>query len=187
MSEFEYVVVMVSVVLGLGITQILAATTLVIQQPHRVRADWVHGSWVAYMLVQHFQSWWVIWLFREQMPPLNLITYMVMMGNPVLLYLATSVLLPPRLTRRIDLREHYERVRGWFFFLFGLSALWPLVTLIMLLGRIPLIWPIVLVEFLIPLTGYLFRQRRIHRLLAWIAWLTVLRVIGFELWRIASF
>jgi hypothetical protein len=187
-SEFEYVVVMVSVVLGLGITQILAGTTLSLQQPERIRADWIHSAWVLYMLLQHFQTWWVIWLFRNDLPSLNLLTFMVLMGNPVLLYLATSVLLPPRLTRRLDLRVHFERVRPWFFALFGASALWALVTFFILTGgRLPGFWPIAVLDLGIPLAGYLLAGRRVHGLLAVLIWLTVVRSLGITLLALRPF
>lgn len=177
MSEFEYVVVMVSVVLGLGITQILAGTTLSIQQPGRIRPDPVHGAWVAYMMLQHLQTWWVIWVARDDLPELNLGTFIVLMGNPVLLYLATSVLLPPRMTRRLVLREHFEQVRRSFFVLFGASAVWGIVTVRVLTGYLPPLWPLGLFELLIPLSGWWFASRRAQGVVVLLAWLTALRSV----------
>jgi hypothetical protein len=177
MSEFEYVVVMVSVVLGLGITQILAGTTLSIQQPDRIRPDPVHGAWVAYMMLQHLQTWWVIWVARDDLPSLNLGTFIVLMGNPVLLYLATSVLLPPRMTRRLDLRAHFESVRRSFFLLFGASAVWALVTVRVLTGGLPPFWPLSIAELAIPLAGWALARRRVQTIVVALAWLTALRSV----------
>lgn len=178
MSEFEYVVVMVSVVLGLGITQILAGTTLSIQQPDRIRPDPVHGGWVAYMMLQHLQTWWVIWLARDDLPVLNLGTFIVLMGNPVLLYLATSVLLPPRMTRRLVLRAHFEQVRRSFFLLFGASAVWALITVRVLTGTLPPLWPVSVAELSIPLAGWLLAARRVQGIVLAAAWLTALRSVA---------
>ena len=58
-SAFEYVTVLISIVLGLGITQILTGVADLIHQSKRVRVYWPLMIWVLLVLVMHVQEWWV--------------------------------------------------------------------------------------------------------------------------------
>ena len=57
MSLFEYVSVMVSVVLALGIAQILKGIGAFLVARDRRRAYWSHTIWLAFLTLYHVLIW----------------------------------------------------------------------------------------------------------------------------------
>jgi hypothetical protein len=55
MSNFEYVTVIVSVVLALGLSHLLGSIGSIISNPGRVRGYWLYFVWVFLLLTLHFQ------------------------------------------------------------------------------------------------------------------------------------
>lgn len=55
---FPYLSVLLSIIIGLGITQLLAAAGRLIWHRNRVRVDWLPLLWGAVLLVIFVQVWW---------------------------------------------------------------------------------------------------------------------------------
>src|SRR4051812_33075430 len=64
MQMFEYVVVLISIVIGLALTHLMQRIAGLIQHPARGRVWWVHLVWVAYMFLSIVFWWW--WEFQLQ-------------------------------------------------------------------------------------------------------------------------
>ncbi|MCX7356632.1 MAG: hypothetical protein NT015_00545, partial [Alphaproteobacteria bacterium] len=60
MTMFEYVMVLASIIVGLGMTHLLQGVLDIVQE--RTRAYWVHLVWVAWAFIQAIFWWW--WEFR---------------------------------------------------------------------------------------------------------------------------
>lgn len=124
-DAFNYVAVLVSIVLGLGITRVLGQLSEIIQKQNRSRRYWVHSLWIIAMFNALMLNWWV--LFRWRLAPhWNFFLFIWVMIAPVLLYLATAVLCPGELTSTgaKDWREYfYDNRRGFFV---CIAAIWPL-------------------------------------------------------------
>lgn len=128
MQPFEYLSVMTSVVLGLGISHLLADLTRLIEGRDKVKFYWVSIVWAVTLLMQHLQMWWVLFRYRE-IGQWNFFTFLLLFVPAMLLYAATVLLLPEfDPDQGIDLEQHYYRNRRWFF---GLAAL----TLMILSAR----------------------------------------------------
>ena len=65
MSLFEYVIVLVSVVLSLGLAKILESHAGLIQLGKRVRWSTTYLSWLLVILLWHIDIWASLWLLRE--------------------------------------------------------------------------------------------------------------------------
>ena len=61
MGVFEYVSVLTSIVIGMGIAHLLRGVARVIQHRGRGTSDWVHLIWVAFMFFQAIFFWWWEW------------------------------------------------------------------------------------------------------------------------------
>jgi hypothetical protein len=130
MNAFEYVAVMVTVVLALAVSHILTSLATMIANPERVRPYWVHILWAVFLLGLNLQAWLVLWTLRGQSEwPVGQIV--MMLTSSSLIFVAARVLqpeLPPGAC--VDLRGHFSRIR---FPLFAtLSAFW----LFPILGRV---------------------------------------------------
>ena len=62
MDIFEYVAVLTSIIIGLGITHLLRGVAGLIQHPDQHRIYWVHLVWVGYLFFTLIFWWW--WEFR---------------------------------------------------------------------------------------------------------------------------
>ena len=128
MSLFEYVSVMVSVILALGIAQILTAVGAHLTRRDRSRAYWLHSVWLVVLALYHIQVWWVLWDLRSR-PPDTIAGFLFTLLIPAIAYLLTYVLVNGRFPMNAE--DHFFRVKRPFFaLLLGLLScelLFPLV------------------------------------------------------------
>ena len=125
MSEFEYASVVVSIVLALGIADILRFLADTLREPGERRIYWVHLVWIVLLLELHLEFWWRMWAFRDQLtvgPELVL----VMMG-PALLFMASRILLPGQRDSG-DMAQLYYQHKSAFFAMMIATSLWSLAT-----------------------------------------------------------
>lgn len=133
-SSFEYVTVLISIVLGLGITQTLAGVAKLIQKHERITFYWPHLVWVAFILFLHIQEWWVMYELKTFIP-WRLPVFLFVMLYPINLYLMAKVVFPDRWSvRHIDLRQFYYQNCGKFFGLLVISAALSLLYNLFILG-----------------------------------------------------
>ena len=124
-DSFNYVAVLVSIVIGLGVTRVLSQLSEAIQAQQRPRNYWVHTLWMITLFVQLMLSWWLFYRWKGA-PQWNFFLFIWVTVNPTLLYLASGVLCPGELeaTDAKDWREYYYANRRGFFF--SLVLIWPL-------------------------------------------------------------
>ncbi len=123
MSAFEYVTVLISIILGLGITQILTGLADIFHKREKVTLYWPHMLWVLFVLVLHIQEWWVTYELKNYQP-WRLPTFLFIMMYPVNLFVLARMLFPIRLKgKRINLKNFYLKNYRKIFSLFIASAI----------------------------------------------------------------
>ena len=124
-EAFNYVAVLVSIIIGLGVTRILTGLSDAIQVGNRPRAYWVHTVWMFNMLIDLMLFWWVLYRWNT-VPQWTFFIFLWVNVAPILLYLSSGVLCPAELekTGSPDWRDYYYRNRRGFFFVVG--TIWPL-------------------------------------------------------------
>jgi hypothetical protein len=127
MSDFEYIVVLLSIILGLGITQLLSGIARLVRDGRALAPAWWVMLIVATLLLAHFQVWWASFTWRD-VQTWNFFSYVVFMLLPMLLYLLAYLILPAdlRLDGRELAREFIERRRPFF----AIMMLVPLASLL---------------------------------------------------------
>jgi hypothetical protein len=68
MSAFEYLSVLISIVLALGMTRVLAGIGEMLQARSRRRIYWVHVIWVANLFLYLVVAWWIFYRWRNEGP-----------------------------------------------------------------------------------------------------------------------
>ncbi len=123
-SAFEYVTVLISIILGLGITQILTGIADLVHQSKRVKIYGPHLLWVLIVLVLHVQEWWVTFDLRT-FAPWRLPIFLFVMIYPIILFILARLLFPFGIQEGfIDLKEfYYENYKKIFLFGIVLSVL----------------------------------------------------------------
>jgi hypothetical protein len=115
MTPFEHLAVLVSIVLGLGLTHLLASVHKVVQARRRVRLYALPLVWVALIFVSQIEWWWALFALRAT-ARWNFFYFLFVLLSPVSLYLASAFALPDiERGEEYDLRAYYYDNRAWFF------------------------------------------------------------------------
>ena len=126
MQMFEYVVVLISIVIGLALTHLMQGIAELIQNPRLVRIWWVHLVWVAYMFLSIVFWWW--WEFQLQhIKTWSFAIYLFVVFYAFYLYLICAVLFPRNLEGYNRYKDYFLARRFWFF---GLLIGWSVIDTI---------------------------------------------------------
>ncbi|WP_118856871.1 hypothetical protein [Sphingomonas mesophila] len=111
MNSFEYITVLVSIVIGLAIADIATSLHRLLRAGRRVRWDWIAPTAAALVLLELFNLWWKWHGFSGD----TLGEVMPYFAALLLLFLAASASLPDEVPADgIDLRE-FERSSHTYF------------------------------------------------------------------------
>ena len=93
MNEFEYISVLLSILIGLGVTQLLSGIARLIRDGRALAPAWWIFVITATLLLGNFQVWWISFAWRgvEEWTFFSYVTFMI---QPVLLYLLAYLILP---------------------------------------------------------------------------------------------
>lgn len=125
MAAFDYLSVMVSIVVGVGLTQLFAGIGNVVQVRRRVRRYWLHTLWVLLLVFIHAQVWWSFWALRA-VSDWTFVDFGYVLIGPGTLVIASHVVLPELVDDRIDVRAHYYDTSPLFFGMLVAVALWAM-------------------------------------------------------------
>jgi hypothetical protein len=107
MDAFSYLSVLLSIILGLAITQLLQGLGQLLQARQRVRWYWPAALWMATLLLVFVQSWWAMFALRS-VQAWTFGAFAVVLLQTVLEYLLAALLAPMSFGEgEVDLRAHY--------------------------------------------------------------------------------
>jgi len=125
MSDFEYASVVVSIVLALGIADILRFLADCLREPGQRRLFWVHLVWIFLLLELHVEFWWRMWDFRDFVDVGPMLTFLLL--GPAVLFVATRTLLPTS-AGELDMQQLYFQRKTAFFILVLVLNIWSLIA-----------------------------------------------------------
>ena len=111
--------VIVSIIMGLGITTLLRGAVNAVRAETEVKPGLLHSLWVVLVLFQHVAVWSIRWSGerREEWPAEVLLVFLLI---PIFLYAQAELLFPPT-GRKVNLTEYFLSNRRPFFSLAILS------------------------------------------------------------------
>lgn len=119
MDEFEYVMVLVSIIMGLGITHILFGFGGLVDRltgsGPKIELSLAHTSWLARIFFWMVMFWWWEFRFSELEPDWGVGLYLFLVGYAVLLFLLAVVLVPRSWEHVKSLNEFFIQRRAWFY------------------------------------------------------------------------
>jgi hypothetical protein len=115
MESFNYLSVLLSIVLGLAIAQVLQGFRGIILSRARVRLYFLSLMWAALTLLIVTQEWWASFGMRLH-ADWNFGAFLVVILQAVCSYMVAALVFPniPE-DQPVDLRAHYFAHKGWFF------------------------------------------------------------------------
>jgi hypothetical protein len=139
-SLFEYLSVLVSIVIALGISEIASSWGRMLRHRAHVRFYWLHAFWSAFTALLMVQFWWGFWEFRT----VEVWTFVGLLGvvvESLVLVIAAIVLVPHGDAREpLDLRAHYFEQHRLFFAL-GALLIAQLMVIDSVVGGQPYLHP----------------------------------------------
>ena len=105
MSLFEFLMVLVSIIIGLGIAAVLTGVARLIRLRGSVRSYWIHSVGVTAIFFALLQQWWEIWGVRVA-AEWTFHGLLMMLSGPVGLFLIAHLLFPEPV-RGANIREYY--------------------------------------------------------------------------------
>lgn len=173
MDVFEFILILVTVVTGLGMAELLGGVVRILRQ--ELEPGRLHWLWVWLTFEAQVEWLWSSWNYRDRAEWL-FPEFILLLSVPVVLYMAAAVLFP-KTNIGDDLDAHYFRSRRPFFLLlialvvlFGLNHqflgsgdFWDVPSLIKLV--------LILAFSVLALTT----NRRVH-------WGVALGILGVQLW-----
>lgn len=117
---FTHIRIVLGMVIGLGITRMLAGLAGFIQHPGRYRVSLLHMLWVGSILLELVLFWW--WEFGlSRIPAWSFGVYLFLIGYAVVLYLISALLFPDNIAEYAGYEDFFIRRRRWFFGLLAVA------------------------------------------------------------------
>jgi len=114
MDAFEYISILTSIIIGLGMAQLLLGVSRIIQHPDVARPYWVHLSWVLAMFMYSVFWWW--WEFNlNEIEIWTFGAYLLVILYAFLVFLMCALLSPVDLSGYGGFEEYYYAKRAWVF------------------------------------------------------------------------
>lgn len=105
MSLFEFLMVLVSIIIGFGLAELMTGVAGMIRNRDSVQPYWVHILIIAAIFVAHLQQWWEAWGLRST-PEWTFLGLLMLLGGPVGLFLIAHLLFPDPM-RGTNFRDYY--------------------------------------------------------------------------------
>lgn len=93
MGLFEFLMVLVSIIVGLGLAEILTGIARILRFRSSVDYYWLHGVLVATLFIALLQQWWETWGLRDT-SEWSFLALLMLMAAPVSLFLMAHLAYP---------------------------------------------------------------------------------------------
>ena len=122
MTQFEHIAVLISIVIGLGITHLLMNVYQLVQARGRVRMYWLPVAWTCVIFMAMVEWWWYLYDLRGKTAGWNFFFFLFVLMSPVAQFMAAAFVLPePKEHDVVDLRAYYYDSRAYFFLMLAAS------------------------------------------------------------------
>jgi hypothetical protein len=137
MNEFSHLSVLISIILGLAITQVLKGFRGILLFRARVRMYGPPIAWAWLLLIVDVQTWWAMFGLRN-LHAWTFPAFSLVLLQTILIYMLAALVLPDfSADRPVDLRAHYDANYRWSFGLVLLVAAVSLCREFVVEGHVP--------------------------------------------------
>lgn len=125
MSDFEFISIILSIVVGLTITRVLGGLASVVEHRRGLRVNWLSIGWSVQVLLWSVAFWLGTVNSTRRLDSWTLGSFAVLLSLAIALYFLAAVVLPTQIDSTTDLVAHFAEVRRPFFSIF---AAWVAVS-----------------------------------------------------------
>ncbi len=167
MSDFEFISIILSIVVGLTITRVLGGLASIVEHRGQLRMNWFSVGWAITVALWSMAFWLGTINDTRSLESWTVGSFGILLLMAVGLYFMAAIALPSRIQPGVDLVTHFEAVRRPFFAMF---AVWvALTTLSVLIWGVenlirsgPPFWIGQTGSLAMALLGFATRNRLVH-------------------------
>ena len=131
MSDFEYLSVLLAIIVGIGIAHLLMSLGQILGEAGRLKTDFVHLVWTGNLLLALIAFWWWGINLRE-LEVWSFLPFLFVLASASLWVLMAAILYPVAVPHDFDFKAHFRRKRKSFFSILVLLAFVdPLTALVL--------------------------------------------------------
>ena len=189
MNSFEYLVTLVSIVAGLGLTRALSGLAKIVHTGGDRRVSGVHVAWTGSVLLGLVNFWWFTFLF-EPIETWTMPLLLFVLIYAAVIYFLIALLYPGNLETDTDLLAYFLGDRRWFFGTFVVLGVLELMDTwlkyrLLPIGLPPMVpYSLLMVAWIsLGVLGVVSENRLFHRTFAysWVAVVGLWVITRFEL------
>jgi hypothetical protein len=175
MSSFEFIVALMSIIIGLGVTNLLAGAGRAFYRRRQNPIDEVHIVFTAATLLLLVLQWWVTFKWNTQVN-WSFDEFLVLIVWTISLYMLTVFLYPPDLSEGEEHGDRFHRNRTGYYSTFVAMCLLDITQTAIRGDVFHPVWylPFVSQYALLASGGLIARRRGYNRFFAWYLLITLL-------------
>ena len=168
MSSFEFIVALMSIIIGLGVTNLLAGAGRAFYRRRQNPIDEVHIVFTAATLLLLVLQWWVTFKWNTQVN-WSFDEFLVLIVWTISLYMLTVFLYPPDLSEGEEHGDRFHRNRTGYYSTFVAMCLLDITQTAIRGDVFHPVWylPFVSQYALLASAGLIARRRGYNRFFAW--------------------
>ena len=112
MDAFEYIITLISIIVGLGITHLFVGISRLINNTKGVKIYWIHLLWSFYIFIYLISFWWFEYKFAS-LQEWSFQVYLFLILYAVILFFLCVLNMPYHFPE--DFKTYFFSNRKWFF------------------------------------------------------------------------
>ena len=127
MDQFEYVMVLVSIIVGLGIAHVLLGIGGIVdrlsRRGDRLELSLAHAAWLGHCFLWLIMFWWWEYRLSTTVVDWTMGLYLFLIFYAITIFLLQVVLIPRTWDGVTSLKEYFLERRVWFYSLFAFATI----------------------------------------------------------------
>lgn len=119
---FDYLGVLLSVILGLALTNVVSGFSSMIQMRRTIRAYWVQIVWAAAVVIYVLAVWWGMFWWRT-LADWRFEEFLFLIAYAIVIFMMAAMLFPMNLVEGTDFEDYFFGNRKWFFGLLAVALI----------------------------------------------------------------
>lgn len=183
MEPFEYVVVLISLILGLGVAQLLNGVADMVAQFKKTKFSAAHCIFIVVIFLVFFQDWWYTFQYSNQITEWTQYIILALLSFPIALFLLARFMFPTgSRSQETDMHAYFYENWRWLYGLFASTIAISIVQNIFISGytlteQIPLIiyftWYVVVISLNIKSSKF----HNVFQVVQLLIWLSVFGLV----------
>ena len=115
MDVFEFILIPTSIIIGLGMANMLTGAVRLLHHRQDIRYSLTHAAWTLFVFFMMVVYWWTVVFGWKDWEHWNILLFLFLLIYAITLYLWSAILYPGDVPEAWDLQQHFIGMRRWFF------------------------------------------------------------------------